>query len=79
MARTNKDKLGAKAEAEIHNAMAELTLIDIDDRDVLDAYAQIYEHLRHHPKGSTLLTLDRDFDPLDGAMITRLYIDSTVK
>lgn len=24
---------------------------------------------------STLLTLDKDFDPLDGAMIRRFYID----
>lgn len=99
MARTNKDKLGAKAETAIHSAMSELTLISIDDRDVLDAYAEIYEHLRNHPKGSrtnvgdndmwiaaatrasgsTLLTLDRDFDPLDDAMITRLYIDSKAK
>jgi predicted nucleic acid-binding protein len=99
MALTNKDKLGAKAETEIHNAMAELTVIDIHDDDVLRAYAEIYAHLRNHPKGSrtnvgendmwiaaaarasnsTLLTLDRDFDPLEGAMITRLYIDPKAK
>jgi predicted nucleic acid-binding protein len=99
MARTNKDKLGPTAETEIHNAMAELTVIGIDDRDVLDAYAEIYEHLRNHPKGSrtnvgendmwiaaasrasssTLLTLDKHFDPLEGTMITRFYIDQKTK
>jgi predicted nucleic acid-binding protein len=91
--------LGAKAETELRNAMAELTVIDIHDDDVLRAYAEIYAHLRNHPKGSrtnvgendmwisaaarasnsTLLTLDRDFDPLESAMITRLYIDPKVK
>lgn len=99
LALTNRERHGTNAEAEIDNAISELTIINIDDRDVLDAYAEIYEHLRNHPKGSrtnvgqndmwiaaatrasgsTLLTLDKDFDPLDGSMIKRLYIDPRIK
>ncbi|HVJ93912.1 MAG TPA: type II toxin-antitoxin system VapC family toxin [Labilithrix sp.] len=99
MAHANKATLGPKAEADIHATMSELNVINIDDDDVLQAYAEIYTHLRNHPKGSrtnvgendmwiaaaarasdsTLLTLDKDFDPLEGEMIRRLYIERKPK
>lgn len=75
--------------------MSELNVINVDDENVLHAYAEIYTRLRNHPKGlrtnvgendmwiaaaarasdSTLLTLDKGFDPLEGEMIRRLYIE----
>ena len=97
LAHANRSTLGAKADSDIHSLMAELTIINVDDADVMQAYAEVYAHLRNHPKGSranlgendmwiaaaarasdsTLLTLDKHFDALDGAMIRRIYIEQT--
>ncbi|MBL8717482.1 MAG: PIN domain-containing protein [Myxococcales bacterium] len=50
MARVNK--LGPTKVAATELALGELTTIDLHDQDVLRAYAEIYDHLRSHPKGS---------------------------
>jgi hypothetical protein len=40
MAHANTATLGAKAEADIHATMSELNVINVDDEDVLQAYAR---------------------------------------
>lgn len=93
-----KNGFGEHKRASIARALDEVTTVDVFDDDVIRAYADVYEALHRHPKGSrtnigqndmwiaaaaraagaTLLTLDKDFDPLHPDLIQRIYIERSL-
>lgn len=73
----------------------QLVPIDINDEAVLEAYAAMHNHLVRKGRAlsdndiwiaacalaasATLITTDKDFDPLHGEFIQRVYFDSNDK
>ncbi len=89
-------KLGwgaAKAET-IHQLLNEVVWVDINDRRILEAYAEIDQstEVTRQPMGQNdlwiaataratglvLLTTDRDFDRLHPTWINRIWVDPTI-
>jgi len=75
--------------ASLREFLAEMVVMDIDTPPILDCYAEIADFVRKQRIGDndtwiaatakaaqlTLLTRDKDFDRLDGKLITRIRID----
>ncbi len=82
---------GAGKISALEDALGELLWIDINDRAVLESYAQIEAFTLSSGRklgqndlwiaastavtGSTLLTTDRDFDHLNDSKLQRIWID----
>ncbi len=80
---------GADKTQRLRTMLEQLVVIDLNQRAILDAYAEIDEACRHHPIGQndmwiaavcratgvTLLTTDKDFDHLHPTLIQRIWID----
>ena len=86
---------GQKLLNDLQEAIDELVWIDINRREVFEAYAEIDHYSERTVKparrmgkndvwiaatakatGATLLTVDKDFDHLDGTHIRRVWIDA---
>jgi tRNA(fMet)-specific endonuclease VapC len=84
---------GDKKRARMLELLGELVVVDINTDAVLQRDAEIDDYLRRNgrPMGqndmwiaataaattATLLTTDKDFDPLEGTFITRIYLDQS--
>ena len=81
---------GDEKQAKMLDLVRELVLVDINSEPVLRSYAAIDEYLRQNGRtigkndiwiaatvaatSATLLTTDRDFDPLHESFIQRIYV-----
>jgi tRNA(fMet)-specific endonuclease VapC len=78
----------------MEHLLARFTIIPLPFANVIDAYVQVSEYCRRAGRvlgkndlwiaatamatGATLLTTDKDFDPLDPALLPREWIDPTL-
>ncbi len=82
---------GLKKKARLQELVRELVVVDVNSQPVLEAYASIDSFLRGQGRpvgqndmwiaataratGATLVTTDKDFDPLDPRFLQRSWID----
>ncbi|WP_395145526.1 type II toxin-antitoxin system VapC family toxin [Armatimonas sp.] len=84
---------GAAKHTQLQSLLAQIRRLDISTTAILQDYATIDSHCRTSgftlskndlwiaatasALGLTLLTTDKDFDPLDGVFLNRIWIDPT--
>lgn len=86
--------MGATKVAALKQITEQLVIVDVRNQTVLEKYAQIDAFLVRNGRkigdndvwiaattaaaGATLLTCDKDFDPLNDVFLTRIYFDPNV-